>query len=224
MEKDNFLTISDSVMSQIRHDILCGKFESGQKLLLNQLKELYHVGGTPLREALIQLSWQNYIIMKPQKGFSVAETSLDELKGILKTRIILEQEALKSAMLNGDDSWEFNVLSSYHQLRKLKLNSSNFDYDEWEIKHKTFHLSLIEYQHPDFLVQTISQIYDQQERYRHFILNSEFTQGDQYHDCNEHENLLNSVLNRDVEKACTLLRKHTERLYDLIKHTPLLKV
>lgn len=83
---------------------------------------------------------------------------------------------------------------------------------------------MIEYQHPDFLVQTISQIYDQQERYRHFILNSEFTQGDQYHDCNEHENLLNSVLNRDVEKACTLLRKHTERLYDLIKHTPLLKV
>ena len=61
MTKDNFATISDRVMCQIRHDILCGEFEAGQKLILSELKERYQVGGTPLREAMVQLSWQKYV-------------------------------------------------------------------------------------------------------------------------------------------------------------------
>ena len=52
MNKDNFATISDRVMYQIRHDILCGEFEAGQKLILSELKERYQVGGTPLREEI----------------------------------------------------------------------------------------------------------------------------------------------------------------------------
>lgn len=59
LEKDNFSTISDRVMHQIRNDILNGEFEAGQKLILSDLKQRYNVGGSPLREAMVSFLGKN---------------------------------------------------------------------------------------------------------------------------------------------------------------------
>ncbi|WP_305462212.1 GntR family transcriptional regulator [Photobacterium leiognathi] len=69
MEKVEFTTISDRLISVIKKDILNGTYQPGQKLVLNDLKAHYKVGGLPLREAMVQLAWQKYLVMKPQKGF-----------------------------------------------------------------------------------------------------------------------------------------------------------
>ena len=181
-------------MYQIRHDILCGEFEAGQKLILSELKERYQVGGTPLREAMVQLSWQKYVTMKPQKGFWVAKVSLDELRGILKTRLALGHVALQDAIKKGDEAWELQILTAFHKLNRLNPESALFDYDEWEWRHKEFHLSLISCEGSEFIRDMISHIYDQQERYRHFLLNARLSPEKQYHDNGEHEALMKAVL------------------------------
>ncbi|TJZ95508.1 GntR family transcriptional regulator, partial [Photobacterium damselae subsp. piscicida] len=110
LDEYNFTTISDRVMHQIRSDILNGEFKAGQKLILSDLKDRYNVGGSPLREAMVQLSWQKYVTMKPQKGFWVADVSLNELKSIIKARLAIGNVALRDAMDNGDEKWELNIL------------------------------------------------------------------------------------------------------------------
>ena len=223
MTKDNFATISDRVMCQIRHDILCGEFEAGQKLVLSELKERYQVGGTPLREAMVQLSWQKYVKMEPQKGFWVADVSLDELCGILKARLALGHVALKDAIKKGDEAWELQVLTAFHKLNRLDLESALFDYDEWELRHKEFHLSLVACEGSEFILDMISNVYDQQERYRHFLLNANLSPEKQYHDNGEHEALMKAVLSRNVELSCQLLKEHGERLYQILEKAPSLK-
>ena len=223
MNKNNFATISDRVMCQIRHDILCGEFEAGQKLILSDLKERYQVGGTPLREAMVQLSWQKYVTMKPQKGFWVADVSLDELRGILKTRLALGHVALQDAIKKGDEAWELQILTAFHKLNRLDPESVVFDYDEWELRHKEFHLSLISCEGSEFIRGITSHIYDQQERYRHFLLNARLSPEKQYHDNGEHEALMKAVLARNTELACQLLEEHSERLYCLLEKAPSLK-
>ncbi|WP_105062072.1 GntR family transcriptional regulator [Photobacterium angustum] len=223
MTKDNFATISDRVMCQIRHDILCGEFEAGQKLVLSELKERYQVGGTPLREAMVQLSWQKYVKMEPQKGFWVADVSLDELRGILKARLALGHVALKDAIKKGDEAWELQVLTAFHKLNRLDPESALFDYDEWELRHKEFHLSLVACEGSEFILDMISNVYDQQERYRHFLLNANLSPEKQYHDNGEHEALMKAVLSRNVELSCQLLKEHGERLYQILEKAPSLK-
>ena len=223
MTKDNFATISDRVMCQIRHDILCGEFEAGQKLILSELKERYQVGGTPLREAMVQLSWQKYVKMEPQKGFWVADVSLDELRGILKARLALGHVALKDAIKKGDEAWELQVLTAFHKLNRLDPESALFDYDEWELRHKEFHLSLVACEGSEFILDMISNVYDQQERYRHFLLNANLSPEKQYHDNGEHEALMKAVLSRNVELSCQLLKDHCERLYQILEKAPSLK-
>lgn len=223
MTKDNFATISDRVMCQIRHDILCGEFEAGQKLILSELKERYQVGGTPLREAMVQLSWQKYVKMEPQKGFWVADVSLDELCGILKARLALGHVALKDAIKKGDEAWELQVLTAFHKLNRLDLESALFDYDEWELRHKEFHLSLVACEGSEFILDMISNVYDQQERYRHFLLNANLSPEKQYQDNGEHEALMKAALSRNVELSCQLLKEHGERLYQILEKAPSLK-
>ncbi|PSV41582.1 MULTISPECIES: FCD domain-containing protein [unclassified Photobacterium] len=223
MTKDNFATISDRVMCQIRHDILCGEFEAGQKLILSELKERYQVGGTPLREAMVQLTWQKYVKMEPQKGFWVADVSLDELRGILKARLALGHVALKDAIKKGDEAWELQVLTAFHKLNRLDPESALFDYDEWELRHKEFHLSLVACEGSEFILDMISNVYDQQERYRHFLLSANLSPEKQYHDNGEHEALMKAVLSRNVELSCQLLKEHGERLYQILEKAPSLK-
>ncbi|HIF9064427.1 TPA: GntR family transcriptional regulator [Photobacterium damselae] len=217
LEKDNFSTISDRVMHQIRNDILNGEFDAGQKLILSDLKQRYNVGGSPLREAMVQLSWQKYVILKPQKGFWVADVSLDELKSIIKARLAIGNMALCEAMKHGDEKWELNILTTYHKLSRLDPNSPDFTLTLWERRHKDFHMALISCKGAEFVMGLMSTIYDQQERYRHFLLGSKFTHETQYHDNGEHEAMMKAVLDRNLDLACELVRQHTEKLYQVIK-------
>lgn len=216
-KNNKFATLSDKVMHQIRHDILSGELEAGQKLVLSELKGKYQVGGSPLREAMVQLSWQKYVVMKPQKGFWVADVSLDELREILKVRQAISNMALKSAIENGNEEWELTILTAYHKLSRIDLDDPDFDLDDWEVRHKQFHLSLVASQGSSFVSDLLEYVYDQQERYRHFFLNHEFAPEKQYHDNGEHEAIMKAVLARDSELACKLVNQHTERLYKIIE-------
>jgi len=43
------------VLGQLKHDILTGYFQPGEKLVMARLKQHYQVGVSPLREALSRL-------------------------------------------------------------------------------------------------------------------------------------------------------------------------
>ncbi|EJN6961196.1 TPA: FCD domain-containing protein [Photobacterium damselae] len=217
LDEYNFTTISDRVMHQIRSDILNGEFKAGQKLILSDLKDRYNVGGSPLREAMVQLSWQKYVTMKPQKGFWVADVSLNELKSIIKARLAIGNVALRDAMDNGDEKWELNILTTFHKLCRLDPSASDFDSNLWERRHKEFHMAIIACKGAEFVMSLMSSIYDQQERYRHILLSSEFTYDSQYYDNNEHEAIMKAVLDRNFDLASDLVRQHTEKLYQVIE-------
>lgn len=72
-------TLTDKVAKMIRHDILVGNFAPSEKLVVADLKTRYDVGASPIREALVQLSWSKFVVVEPQKGCWVAPISTSEL-------------------------------------------------------------------------------------------------------------------------------------------------
>lgn len=61
-------TLTDKVSKMICQDILTGELKPGQKLVVAELKQKYNVGASPIREALVQLSWSKYVKLEPQKA------------------------------------------------------------------------------------------------------------------------------------------------------------
>ncbi|MGL4985050.1 MAG: GntR family transcriptional regulator, partial [Plesiomonas sp.] len=72
-------TITDKIFHIIKKDILLGILKPNQKLVVAELKERYGVGASPIREALIKLSWSKFVCIEPQKGCWVAPVSVAEL-------------------------------------------------------------------------------------------------------------------------------------------------
>lgn len=208
-------TLADQMVKAIRRDILLGRFLPGDKLQMNELKQHYQVGGTPIREALVQLVWQNFVVMEAQKGFRVAPISLDELRDILAIRHAIAGLALGKAMERGGESWELDIITAFHRMERIQLDQPDVDFEEWGERHIGFHLSLIKACNSPMMLSTLENIYNQLERYRHIWLNGSLDEVTRYHDHGEHKIIMEAVLARDLPKALQLIREHYQHVIDL---------
>ncbi|MGL5799667.1 MAG: GntR family transcriptional regulator [Plesiomonas sp.] len=211
-------TITDKIFHIIKKDILLGILKPSQKLVVAELKERYGVGASPIREALIKLSWSKFVCIEPQKGCWVAPVSIAELKDILETRQILERILLTKSIEQGSEEWELNVLTSHHKLARIDDPANpNIDYDEWEIRHNQFHLALFSGSNNPKMQEFLQNILEQIARYRHVWVSVHLDYDKRYHNNGEHEKLMQAVLNRDISQAIMLTEQHSNRAFDLFK-------
>lgn len=94
-------TLTDKVSKMIRQDILNGELAPGQKLVVADLKNRYNVGASPIREALVQLSWSKYVKLEPQKGCWVSPVSKKELNDLYESLRVVSSVLLKKPFLRG---------------------------------------------------------------------------------------------------------------------------
>jgi len=139
-------TLASVVYRRLHNDILTGKIKPGQKLQTQDLREVYGVGNSPIREALNRLTSNGMVVRAEHRGFRVAAASTEELLEIINTRCALEELALRESIAIGDDSWEERILLSHHRLTRAPrpegvspLGSS----EKWETRHREFHLALL---------------------------------------------------------------------------------
>lgn len=144
------LSSAKSDFEQARHllhqDILSGALKPNEKLKIKGLIQRYGIGSSPMREALSQLSATGMVRQETQRGFRVAPISSEELVDITASRQIIEAEALRLAMKNGDRSWEDEIVASYHVFEREVIRfykGDDQDLDVYEAHHHRFHRSLI---------------------------------------------------------------------------------
>ncbi|KXI21532.1 GntR family transcriptional regulator [Photobacterium sanguinicancri] len=210
-------TLTNQVTEVIRQDILLGELAPGQKLVVADLKQRYNVGASPIREALVQLSWKKFVRFAPQKGCWVSPISLAELEDLFETNLVLSRVLIERAIQNGDEAWEINILTSYHKLSRINPAESEVDFVEWEQRHSQFHLALLAGSNSPIMLDLYREVYDQIERYRHIWVCRSRDYQERYHDNGEHEAMMKAVLNKDTEQALTLLNSHFQRAVEMIK-------
>ena len=136
-------TLTDLAYQQIREDIIHGKHAPEAKLGIKQLKTLYAVGATPIREALSRLSSDGFVVTEGQRGFRAAPISIKDLEEITNLRVTLEKEALRVSLETGDDDWESRVVAAFYQLTKAEKNKTPDNVQIWEARNREFHEALI---------------------------------------------------------------------------------
>lgn len=203
-------TLSAQVYERLRDDIVTGDLPPGQRLTLESLGERYGVGMTPLREALSRLSVSQLILGENRRGFRVAPTTIAHLEDILATRQHVEPLVLRSAFEAGDLAWEARVLAAFHKLRSTAMYDPQTEKirPEWEVTHRAFHLAVLSSATLYTLRHFQHVLWDHGARYRNLVNSSGL---DPQVLLQEHSQLCDAVLARDVEMACLLLRRHIEK-------------
>jgi len=204
--------LSEQAYDRIRHDILYGELFPNEKLQIDAISERYGIGAVPVREALNRLSSEGLVDRKSHRGFFVATISMADLEELVKTRVWLETLALEQSMRNADEAWEDALVVSYHRLartqRLLPTETGREISEEWEVRHKAFHLLLLDRCGSSWLLGFCSTLMDQAVRYRNLSMNTNPSKLRREGAAAEHQAILNAVLERNVELACQLLTEH----------------
>jgi GntR family carbon starvation induced transcriptional regulator len=209
-------TLSERAASLVERDIIAGLHAPGARLGIVDLARRYEIGATPLREGLSRLVSRGLIVGIGQRGFRVADVSREDLLDITRMRTVVELEALRLAMAQGDDAWEAGILSALHQMRRhIQRTGNEFregapDFDRL---HKAFHTSLLAACGSKRLLNAHSELYDQAYRYRRVMMRG-FDSGKKF--VAAHQSLADVVLARDVKGAPSLLAAHLHSTLDFV--------
>jgi GntR family carbon starvation induced transcriptional regulator len=209
-------TLSERAAMLVERDIISGLHAPGARLGIVDLVQRYEIGATPLREGLSRLVSRGLIVGIGQRGFRVADVSREDLLDITRMRTVVEIEALRLAISNGDDAWEAGILSALHQMRRHIERTGN-DFREgapdFDRLHKAFHTSLLAACGSKRLLAAHSDLYDQAFRYRRVMMRA-FDSGKKF--VAAHDSLAARVLARDVAGAQTMLGSHLHSTLDFV--------
>lgn len=214
-------TLARRAYHQLRHDIVSGQLQAGSKLKLEALVQHYDIGMSPLREALARLVGDQLVKTEDQRGFWVAPLSLAELDDISRVRNLVETEALRLSIENGDAAWERNLIAAFEALTEVENDLPRHAppipqalLDLWEERNHAFHTALIAACHSPWLIRLQELLYHQAERYRRVSLSQ--SQGRRFvHD--EHTAIHEAALARNTLRACRLIEDHLMRTYDAVR-------
>lgn len=221
------ITRTSSLVAQLRTDIIGGVFAPGSKLLIKNLCTRYGTSPIPMREALSRLTSSGFVQAEDQRGFKVANASAHDLMDISRARVLVETEALRLSVLQGDVAWESRVVAAHHQLSRLAMREAGAPHTlsaQWDEAHMAFHDALLLACGSRVLLELAANLRERFTRYRYISAvamgassrNGSGTTAPVTRDITaEHVALLDAVLARDVGRATALLQGHFEQTTEL---------
>ncbi len=207
-------TRMSGIYELLRRDILECRLKPGVRLRFEELRALYEIGLSPLREALMKLASDGLVVLEEHKGFRVAPVSRSDLLDITFMRKEFDAMGVRLSIEKGDDAWESSILASLHELsKKPKLGPDGLVDAEWEKRHRAFHLTLVSACGSPWMLHFREQLYDQADRYRR--LSVQYLREPRDH-LAEHREIAEAALARDSDAAVFLIRRHLDRTVQIL--------
>jgi DNA-binding GntR family transcriptional regulator len=191
----------------LRAAILDGRIPCGIALRQQDLADLFGVSRMPVREALRQLEAQSLLNVVAHKGAVVAPLVQGDAAETYELRILLESEALRRSIPL------LEVADFEQAARYIDELETEHDYTEIGRLNRLFHMALYNKAPNQRLLRLVEDGLNEEERFLRFNLEAmglgKLSQED-------HRALLQAVIERDVERAVTLLENHLNRGVEVI--------
>ena len=207
----------------IRRTILRGFWSPGERLQPTTLATQFETSTTVIRESLTRLAGEGLVLIRPNRGFFVAELNLRELADLTELRCVTEALAARLSVERGDLAWESELIAAHHtlvQTARRRPEDPDHVNEQWSKVHREFHLKLLEACQCPPMLQLSSNLADSTELYRRWAASSSAAGGrDVEH---EHQLLLEAALSRDAETLARLLREHYEATVQVVMQSGLI--
>jgi len=205
---DQFSLTADSVTDQLRALIFKGTFGVGVQLKQESLAKRFGVSRIPVREALKRLEAEGLVTHAPHQGSVVASRSTQELLETLDIRVGLEARALVLALPHMTDE----------VFRQAEAIMQRYDASErprdWAELNLEFHMCLY---HPCARPRLLKAIEDLVRGIDiHLRAHQSYAVGRKSPQ-NEHRDILDACIARDLLRARSLLEAHIEHTQDVLR-------
>lgn len=179
-------------------------FKAGEKINIDKLSVEWNISKTPIREALKYLEQENIVHHVPRKGFFISVLELEELKDLADLRLALETHALKKGFDKIDRNRLQKFLSEFKKAHEILQKKGNIraylDVDD------EFHFFIIQSSENKKMAEVYENMKNSLKLLRiHDTFSSETNMGVTFP---EHEEIIQSIVSNDKEKALSSLTKH----------------
>jgi len=205
---------SEQLREIIEERIATGIYMPGMPLDETELATEFEVSRTPIREALMQLSFAGLIDMQPRRSAVVAEISPQRLCEMFEVMAELEAMCGRLAARRMTDDNQHMLLAA-HQACKEAAEKN--DPDEYYRRNEQFHLALYTASHNSFLIDECKNLKRRLNAYRRLQLRVRDRMRTSFE---EHSEVYMAIVTGDSDLAAKLLRNHViiqgERFADLM--------
>ncbi len=145
----------DQVVASFKEAILRGVIQPGEAVVESKVAQQLGAGIPLIREALIELEHQGYVLKVPYKGTTVTKLERREVEKIFRLRTELESLAIEWAREN-ITSEDIEVLRGI--TIKMKEAARTLDLDQFYQNDLAFHRKLWEVSGNEYLVECLERI------------------------------------------------------------------
>jgi DNA-binding GntR family transcriptional regulator len=203
------LTRSDAIYASLRRAILEQALKPGTKLPEDSIGDTFGVSRTSARNALVRLSSDGLVEIKPNRGAAVAMPTLEEAVEVFALRRCLEREVIdrlcKRMPKDGIDALVSHVREEERALRASSPRSIRLAGE--------FHILLAELAGSKLLIEFIIQVVS-----RSSLILARFGRPHSA-ECgiDEHIQLIEALKNLDVKAATDIMDHHLHAVEDRAK-------
>lgn len=190
----------DKVYEIIKELIIENKLKSGSIVSEKELQKKLNYGRTPIREALIRLHYQDWLVdIVKKKGIFVSNIKLEDIQIVFELRYMLEGLIGKLAAERISDT----QLKKIEELIKKNECSKKISYSESIEFDSNFHNIFVEATGNKFIADIFGKLLNFSTR----LLYLQYANRYKFN-ISEYGEILKAVKDRNAEKTSNLLKKH----------------
>lgn len=201
---NEYLPLRDVVFNTLRHAILKGELEPGERLMEISLAQKLGVSRTPIREAIRKLELEGLVVMVPRKGAEVADITEKDLRDVLEVRTALEQLSIELAMKNMTEE-DYKQLKAANEA--FARDSEGDDLIKLAEADVAFHEVIYMATGNKRLIQMINNLREQMYRYRLEYIKDKSTHARLV---DEHNMIIEAMQKNDIEAGKAAIKLHVE--------------
>ena len=210
------VSFKDQVYEYIKQAIVMGDMKAGETYSEQMLADTLNVSRTPVREAVLQLKFENLVSVFNAKGFSVRPISFPEVQQIFQARIAIEGEALALLASQMDTEEARDVLARMESCVADDMEGHRDAGQRYEFMQADmeFHMLGVSYTGNEFFIHVMRMMRTRMEQ---AIVSSLAHSDRQFVAVQEHEAIIAALRAGDSEGARHALERHMRRTEEILR-------
>lgn len=196
------LPLPHQVASRIRDMIIQDVLAPGDRIRERTLAEELNVSRTPMREAFKMLATEGLVELLPNRGAIVAAPGPEEVRDMLRVLGALEALAGELACVEATDDEISELKAIHYEMLAAYTRKSRLEYFKLNQK---IHLGIVARSRNEALIEVHNRLNARLYRVRY----QSNLRGHKWHTAiEEHEEILDALVNRESERLAVLMRAH----------------
>ncbi len=211
MKTEEKISLPHQAYLEIKRRILDNELSPNVIMLEKELADLLGMSRTPVREALIRLSNEGLVEVRPRHGMRVLPLSAEDMIEIYQILTALETQAAEMVAEKGLNKEELALLNG--TVDEMDSALAVDDLEGWSQADEKFHMQLVEFSGNKRLVSAVNNYFDQSHRARCFTLRLRPKPSNSN---NDHRCVVAAIEARDPKKAAECHREHRQKSAEML--------